>query len=455
MATVTLSALLPSLKPPPCDGNSCPSATGAQKLFFFFGLYLIAFGSGGVKSSLLPLGAHQFDEENPAERVKQSSFFNWFYFCINVGALVSSTLIVWIQENVDWALGFAICALCIAAALGVFLIGTPTYRVRESRGSPLKRILQVLVASYRKANLNLPADSSCLYEVQGNNSHSRGDQRLERTRDLRFLDKAAILSDLDFKDGGTGNCSRWRLCTVTQVEESKLLLRLFPIWLTGVVYSAGYSQMYTTFVEQGRSMDKKIGSFSIPPASLCAFEVLSVMFWVVLYNTAIRNIVLSYSRGGHGLSELQRIGIGYVLMILAIATAAVVEAKRLEGAHDDDSGKPISILWQLPQFFIVGASEVFCCIAQLELFYDQGSDTMKSMSTAISLLAISLGNYLSSLIVTVVNLATTPGGRGWIPDDLDEGHLDYFFWLLVAVFVLNFVAYLACARRFTLRKTTN
>jgi hypothetical protein len=34
------------------------------------------------------------------------------------------------------------------------------------------------------------------------------------------------------------------------------------------------------FVEQGMMMDTSIGSFTIPPASLSSFDVISVIFWV-------------------------------------------------------------------------------------------------------------------------------------------------------------------------------
>ncbi|XP_017699763.2 protein NRT1/ PTR FAMILY 8.3-like [Phoenix dactylifera] len=447
MVVITLSASLRPLKPPPCEGNSCPSATLVQKIAFYSGLYLIAFGSGGVKSSLLPLGADQFDDENPAERMKQGSFFNWFYFCINVGALTSSTLIVWIQENVGWAVGYGIASLCMASATVCFLLAVPIFRVREPQASPLKRVFQVLVACLHKANLRSPADSSCLYEVvQDNDFNIQRTRKLAHTKQFRFLDKAATMSDLDCKEGSV--YSPWRLCTVTQVEELKIFLRLFPIWVASIVYSIAYAQMYTTFVEQGRAMNTKIGCFSIPPASLFACEVLSVMLWVLIYDMLIAKIARSYLGGGHGLTQLQRMGIGYFLIILAMAAAALVEMKRLKGTQDP---KPISILWQLPQYAIVGGSEVFCYIGQLELFYDQSPDTM---STAVSLLSISLGNYLSSVVVAFVAAVTTAGGRpGWIPDDSDEGHLDYFLWLMAGLSVFNFIAYLACARRFTLKRT--
>ncbi|MQL85463.1 hypothetical protein Taro_017993, partial [Colocasia esculenta] len=434
MVVVTLSAFLPSLRPPPCQGNFCPSATTIQYLVLLGGLYLVAFGSGGVKSSLLPLGADQFHDKNPIDRERKASFFSYFYLCITVGNLVASTLVVWIQENLSWALGYGLGTVCIAVALGGFLLGTPIFRLVRLGGSPLKSVAQVLVASFRKMYLDVPIDGSLLYEDNSKELMTEGLQRLPHTDSFRFLDKAATLTDSDVISG----CSRndWRLCTVTQVEELKILVRLLPIWITGVIYSASYSQIYTTFIEQGNEMNTRIGGFSIPPASLQAFEVMCIICVTFIYDKIIVPITRSYSGNKRGLTLLQRIGVGRVMMIITMTMAAILEAKRLDSAK---VGKSLSIAWQLPQYFMIACSEVFSYIGQLELFYDQAPDTMKSMCTSIYLLSISLGSYLSSLIISVIMFFTTKGGQpGWLPDNLNEGHLDYFFWCLSVLSALNF-----------------
>lgn len=59
---------------------------------------------------------------------------------------------------------------------------------------------------------------------------------------------------------------------------------MFPIWATGIVFAAVYAQMSTMFVEQGTVMDTTIGSFTIPAASLSTFDVISVIFWVPIYD---------------------------------------------------------------------------------------------------------------------------------------------------------------------------
>uniref|UniRef100_A0A453IJU2 Peptide transporter PTR2 n=1 Tax=Aegilops tauschii subsp. strangulata TaxID=200361 RepID=A0A453IJU2_AEGTS len=42
---------------------------------------------------------YQFDDTDPIERTKKGAFFNWFYFSINIGSLISGTVLIWVQEK--------------------------------------------------------------------------------------------------------------------------------------------------------------------------------------------------------------------------------------------------------------------------------------------------------------------------------------------------------------------
>lgn len=441
MVLVTVGAFIPSA-PVLCNLSSCPSSKGAQNLIFFSGLYLAAFGCGGVRSALLPLGADQFNNENSLDRQKRRNFFSLFYICVIFGVITSGTIVVWVQENVSWALGYGIATTCIALALACFMIGTPIFRQREPSGSPVKSIFQVIVTASKNMRLEIPADSSLLYETRSKNTH-KVELKLAHTDDFRFLDKAAIISDLSIDNGNCG--SSWRICTITQVEELKILIRLLPIWATGVFFGAAISQMHTTFIQQGTVMNTKIGSLSVPPASLYSFEVICVTLWVLLINKVIVPAGRTCFTSGAELTQLQRIGIGRFLMIFAMAMAAILETKRLENVQ---YGKPLSIVWQLPQYIVIAGAECFAIITQLEFFHGEAPDSMKSMLTAFALLTTALGNYLSSAIITLVAGVTRAWrSPGWIPDDLNEGHLDYFYWCLAAISVANFVVYIYFADR--------
>ncbi|OIW09313.1 hypothetical protein TanjilG_01284 [Lupinus angustifolius] len=396
----------------------------------------------------------QFDDTDPKERIKKGSFFNWFYFSINIGALVSSTVIVWIQDNAGWGLGFGIPALFMGLATVSFFLGTPLYRFQKPRGSPITRMCQVMVASARKWNLVIPEDSSLLYETQVIRFSIEGYRKQEHSDELRWLDRAAIVSDAD------DYSNPWRLCTVTQVEELKTLLRMFPIWATGIVFSSVYAQLSTMFVEQGMMMNTNIGSFIIPPASLSAFDVISVIFWVPIYDKVIVPIARKFSGKERGFSELQRMGVGLFLSVLCMLTASVVETMRLLFAEELDLVDkavpvPLSIFWQTPQYFLFGAAEVFTFIGQLEFFYDQSPDAMRSLCSALSLLTTSLGNYLSSFILTMVTYFTAQGGKpGWIPDNLNQGRLNYFFFLLALLSLLNMLMFIIFAKKYKAKKVS-
>jgi len=100
MMFVTFSAFVPTAAV--LGGTSVFGA----KTIAFFGLYLVAIGSGGVRSSLLPFGAEQFDDDNAVDRERKMSFFSWFYICVDFGMIISGVFIMLIQQHIiSWGLG--------------------------------------------------------------------------------------------------------------------------------------------------------------------------------------------------------------------------------------------------------------------------------------------------------------------------------------------------------------
>lgn len=61
--------------------------------------------------------------------------------------------------------------------------------------------------------------------------------------------------------------------------------------------------------------------------------------------------------------------------------------------------------------------------------------------------SISLGNYVSSLLVTMVmKISTEDHTSGWIPGNLNRGHLDRFYFLLAALTAVDLIIYIVCAK---------
>lgn len=178
-----MTASVKGLKPN-CQNGVCDPTT-AQTAVVFLALYLIALGTGGIKPCVSSFGADQFDETDESEKKRKSSFFNWFYFSINIGALVASSVLVWIQMNVGWSWGFGIPAVVMAIAVASFFLGTRLYRHQKPGGSPYTRIAQVIVASFRKSSAQVTSNSSLLYEVTDKESAIQGSRKLEHTDEFK------------------------------------------------------------------------------------------------------------------------------------------------------------------------------------------------------------------------------------------------------------------------------
>lgn len=103
----------------------------------------------------------------------------------------------------------------------------------------------------------------------------------------RFLDKAAIVAQEDFENKTATAPNPWKLCTVTKVEEVKMMARLLPIWATTIIFWTTYAQMITFSVEQASTMERSIGNFQIPAGSLTVFFVAAILITLGVYDRLI------------------------------------------------------------------------------------------------------------------------------------------------------------------------
>lgn len=152
MVLLALSAGLPGLTPKRDDEK----ASFLQFFCLYSSLYIIAVGTGGIKPNVSAFGADQFDPRDPQECADKESFFNWFYLAVNVGSLIASLVIVYIQENISWAIGFLIPGVCMMLAVLVFMWGSAKYKHLPATESPISRVAKVVYQAWANRGKIVP-----------------------------------------------------------------------------------------------------------------------------------------------------------------------------------------------------------------------------------------------------------------------------------------------------------
>ncbi|CAI9754302.1 unnamed protein product [Fraxinus pennsylvanica] len=437
---LSLSAALYSFKSSDCQTACSPPEF--QIIIFFLSLYLVALAQGGHKPCVQAFGADQFDEKDPKECESKSSFFNWWYFSMCAGVVVALFVLNYIQDNLNWGLGFGIPCIIMCLALIIFLLGTTTYRFSIQCGerSPFVRIGRVFLNAARNWRTT-PAAISKEEEAQHILPY-------EGSQQFKLLNKALLAPD-GSKDVG-------KVCSINEIEEAKAVLRLIPIWITCLGYAIVFSQSSTLFTKQGVTMDRSItSSFQIPAASLQSFISLAIVVFIPIYDRILVPIARTITRKPSGITMLQRIGTGILLSFLSMIIAALVEMKRLKIAVEyglvdmPKATVPMSVWWLLPQYLLFGVSDVFTMVGLQEFFYDQVPRELKSIGLALYLSIFGIGSFLSSFLISVVEKATSgPDRDSWFSDNLNRAHIDYFYWLLAGISAVAFVAYLYFAKSY-------
>ncbi|XP_072981467.1 protein NRT1/ PTR FAMILY 4.6-like [Typha angustifolia] len=448
---LAFQAHFPSLHPPSCDvdgkSNTCVEVHGWNSAILNVALYSIAFGEGCIRACLPSLGGDQFDEDDPVESRLKASFFNWYTIGISVGSFTGLLLIVWIQNNKGWDIGFTVCALLVLLGLIVVASSFPFYRNQKPKGSPLTRILQVLVAAFRNRKLEL---SEKLEAQQIANGDAVDIDVLSSTEGLKFLDKASV---------GHGEHGSWSYCSVTQVEETKIVLRMLPLFISSIISYIPIPLLLTLTVQQGGTMNTSLGKILVSPASLFVIPTIFQMVILIVYDRFIVPVARRITGYANGITHLQRIGIGFVSVTLASFVAALVERKRKQVAEENGleefgTGVPMSMFWLTLQFFFLGVVDTTSFVGLLEFFNSEASRGMKSIGVAIFWCIIGLASWLGSLLIQIVNKATRhgDGGKGWLEGaNLNKSHLDRFYWLLSVLGLVGFLNYLYWARRYAYR----
>ncbi|KAL9415326.1 hypothetical protein AB3S75_043587 [Citrus x aurantiifolia] len=434
MVLLWLTTIFPHARPLACDyplRDGCESATGSQLMLLYLAFGLMSLGGGGIRSSSLAFGAEQLEKGDGIKSKSEGalkSYFSWYYVSVSASSMVAVTLIVYIQDNLGWKVGFGIPAAIMLSSALCFFLASPFYVKSKANTSLLSGLIQVLVASYKNRHIKLSSPQA----AEERYHHREGSVRLVPSENLRCLNKACIIKHPEQDLTLDGRASDpWSLCTVDQVEELKALIK-------------------------ASSMDRHVSrNFEIPAASFCIFTIITLTLWVGFYDRILLPLASKIKGKPCQLSLKQRMGIGLLFSTASMAAWAITETVRRriaidEGLSDDPRAVvQMSAMWLLPYLVLSGLAMAFNTIGQTEFYYSELPKSMSSIASALLGVGLSAASLVASLIMNAVDGITRSGGKqGWIPSNINKGHYDHYFWLLSALNMANFVYFLACCKAY-------
>ncbi|OMO66685.1 Proton-dependent oligopeptide transporter family [Corchorus olitorius] len=451
MTLLWLTAMIPQSKPSPCDllSQNCKSPTAGQMTLLISSLVLIAIGAGGVRPCSLAFGADQLDRrDNPKNDRVLESFFGWYYVSAAISVIIALTGIVYIQDHLGWKVGFGVPAILMVISTLVFFLASPLYLKQKASKSLLTGLVQVIVVAYKNRNLTFPLQNS-----NGCYHHKKDSQIVAPTDKLRFLNKACIIRNPEQDISEDGSASNpWSLCTVEQVEELKALIKVLPVWSTGIIMSINLSQ--NSFpVLQATSMDRSLSKkFQIPAGSYGMFNIISLALWVILYDRVILPTASKIKGKPVKFGVKLRMGIGLFLTCIAMVVSAIVEnVRRRKAISEGFANNPtavvsMSAMWLVPQFVLNGLAEAFTAIGQTEFFYSELPKSMSTIAAALFGLGLAVANLLASVVVSIINDITSKGGKeSWVSNNINKGRIDKYYWVLAILSFINLFYYFVCA----------
>ncbi|KAF5740341.1 putative amino acid permease [Tripterygium wilfordii] len=423
-----------------------PASNISTSSFGFSALCLISLGQGGYNPFLQVFGAEQLEteEELPCTKDdqkpnKKSVFFQWWYFGVCAGSLLGVTVMSYIQDTFGWVLGFAMPTLAMVLSIVLFSYGTPIYRCNSDEEPMHNRSFRGLVHSIKEAASKLKHTKISLSNEKS------------ATMELELQEKPLCDQNSCSMNGLEQNPQK---CNYLFMN-AKVVLRLLPIWTMLLMFAVIFQQPATFFTKQGMTMERNIGSFKIPPATLQSAITVSIILLMPLYEKVLIPTTRLITRNQKGISVMQRMGIGMFLSIIAMVIAAIVEMRRLDVSRKESKSEtvPLSIFLLLPQYILLGVSDIFTVVGMQEFFYGEVPVKMRTMGLALYTSVFGVGSFLSALLISLVELFTSSRGKGgsWFSDDLSEARLDKYYWLMALLSALSLLFYVILCRFFESR----
>ena len=334
------------------------------------------------------------DEMAPPENVESEQvrqFFAYFYFCINVGAVLSFVVVPLTRDTYGFGPAFTLSLLFFSVALSLFLWKRKEY-VHHVPGTHAASLSTNFILCWWLLRHGLwqytwfrsifpflrPSNSPPVGIPPGNDSiATTGNQQLvgNDLNEIPLENEQEIIFEQQMSDAA-------------QAVHVLPILAMFPI------FWSLYDQQSSVWTIQATKMKL---DWHLTPENMNAVNPLEIMIFIPVFDRIVYPKLESL---GYNISPLRRIGFGMILTAVSFSVSGLVESTIEYRAANEL--EPISVLWQLPQITILSIAEIFVSVTGLEFAYATSPDRLKAFLMALFLLTTSVGDFFSGILYSTV-----------------------------------------------------
>ncbi|GKV49802.1 hypothetical protein SLEP1_g56533 [Rubroshorea leprosula] len=451
MFCLWITAVIPKPEWVHCNpfNQSCRSPTAAESTLQVIQLSLVSVSLAlisigvGVRCSVA-LGADQIEtiRNSAPQRMRIVERYFMFYFAASfLTIVVSFTVMSEMLDQYGWRVGFGVPTVVVFIFVVIFFACSPLYFKEEPKEGLFTRVAQVVAAAFMNRKLTFPDPEASGCYLSGNDSNIN-----VPSDNIRFLNKACLITNSAEQVAPDGSAANpWRLCTVQQVEELKALLRVLPIWTTGIMMWVNASELPSKLLQAGSMERPNPQKLKILRAVFPIIGVSTMLIWGILYDRVILPLASKIKGKPVRLCVEVRMGIGLTLSCLAMTVSAILESVRQQKVMQNQN---LSIMWLWPQYCLHGLAQGFTAAGQTEFFYSELPNTMTSIAVTLLVQGITVANWLSGVLLTVASDLATKRGKAMTSNDMSQTPLRYLFWFLAAASFINIFHYLITIRKY-------
>ena len=376
-------------------GNTFPTGVLTTAM-----LGIIPLGSGAIKACVNVLGAQQF---HPVlQRRQMERYFVNFYLTVNIGALIGGMIIPIVLRYSAFA-GYMLSTCCFFLAIIVFVMGN--YRHNYIKMHPQGKDNLTVLAILGKVICSL--------------------QSLERQKVScggRYSDEL--------------------------VQSIKRLGAVIPVIMLIMPFNIVFGQIISMFVVQGAVM---ADAGFVDAAWMQNFNPIAI----IVLGAFISGKLYPYlEKSNKELDISSKFMIGTIFGALAMLWAILVDFMII--SKYAKTSQAISILWQAPSFFLIGAGEIFAISSAYEAAFIIAPRNLKALASSTNLFLIGgLPKFISiALVAACSDFFTNADGNQDIMtlSSYATAHVWKYFLVLLGIALLGvLINALPVMRRFLKR----